>query len=602
MRKDLSWKEAHRWHRRRGHRAIAGAVAALLIGATLSWAFAIRWREARLEAVEARFYGIVATQPERVEQTVHRYVRALEVTRGYFAATDEVEKDDFEVFSRSLDLGQDFPALTALQFIAAGRDELVYPVTFVAPATAAPGLLGKDLVGDEAARAAIESVGSSGSLAMSPPEMDPWQRPRMLLVAPVHKDRRFIGWVGASIEPGRFAGEILSGLPEGMTASVSWGTSGPELAAVGAEGGAFSALRHQESVNVSGTTWSVTLVAVAAFAEGAERFPWIVFGLGLLPAMLTAFVLFFLGRSRMRALILAERLARDLSASEERARAVMTHAVEAILTADGAGSIETANPAAETLFGWTEGELVGRKLAVILPGLELGGGGDLADFAWGQAERMLNGHRKDGTVVPIDVSLAPTSVDERPMYILIARDATLRKLYEDQLTHQATHDPLTSLANRKLFEELLVRAVYRGDRSRSPVAVLYVDLDGFKEINDAFGHQAGDRVLAETARRLESVVRPGDVVARLGGDEFAVLCENLTNVADAEKIASRIVEVVVRGIPVASGVAAVSASVGVAVATSGEGAASVVERADQAMYEMKHSGKAGYRLAGSPTS
>ena len=168
----------------------------------------------------------------------------------------------------------------------------------------------------------------------------------------------------------------------------------------------------------------------------------------------------------------------------------------------------------------------------------------------------------------------------------------------DQLTHQATHDPLTSLANRQLFDELLIRAIYRGDRSRSAVAVLYVDLDGFKDVNDVFGHQAGDRVLAETARRLETAVRPGDVVARLGGDEFAVLCDNLADPRDAEKIAERIVSTLSKAIPVASGVAQISASVGLAIAIVGEGASSVVSRADQAMYEAKRAGKDGYTIAG----
>jgi diguanylate cyclase (GGDEF)-like protein len=235
---------------------------------------------------------------------------------------------------------------------------------------------------------------------------------------------------------------------------------------------------------------------------------------------------------------------------------------------------------------------------LILPSLGTPDGPDgHEDVRWGASEQMLNGHRRDGTVLHVDVSLAPTYVNERPLYIVIARDATVRKLHEDQLTHQATHDALTGLANRQLFDELLVRAAYRTDRSHVGSAVLFVDLDGFKDVNDIFGHQAGDRVLAETARRLEAAVRPGDVVSRLGGDEFAVLCENLAHGQDAQKIAERIVEALRRPIPVASGVAQISASVGVAVAVTGEGAASVLSRADQAMYDAKRAGKAGFAIS-----
>jgi diguanylate cyclase (GGDEF)-like protein len=199
--------------------------------------------------------------------------------------------------------------------------------------------------------------------------------------------------------------------------------------------------------------------------------------------------------------------------------------------------------------------------------------------------------------VPVDVSLTSTSVHGIEMFTVIARDATVRKLHEDQLEHQATHDPLTGLANRKLFDELLVRAVFRAERGRRALAVLYMDLDGFKDVNDVFGHQAGDRVLTETARRLESVIRPGDIVARLGGDEFVVLCENLNSPDDAEKIATRVVQAVGQPIAVAAGVATVTGSVGVAIGALGESAASVVARADEAMYRTKQDGKAGYRFA-----
>jgi diguanylate cyclase (GGDEF)-like protein/PAS domain S-box-containing protein len=288
----------------------------------------------------------------------------------------------------------------------------------------------------------------------------------------------------------------------------------------------------------------------------------------------------------------------DLAASEARAKAVMDSAVEAIVTADALGHIESANPAAEQLFAWSESELVGRPVGDLIPALAVSEeGSGLHDVRWEEREHMVEAQRKDSSAVPVDVSLTSTSVHGAEMFTVIARDATVRKLHEDQLEHLATHDPLTGLANRKLFDELLVRAVFRAERSRRALAVLYMDLDGFKDVNDVFGHQAGDRVLSETARRLESVIRPGDIVARLGGDEFVVLCENLGSPDDAEKIATRVVQSVGKPVAVAAGVATVTASVGVAIGSLGESAASVVARADEAMYRIKQDGKAGYRFA-----
>jgi diguanylate cyclase (GGDEF)-like protein/PAS domain S-box-containing protein len=597
VRKDLSWDEAHRWHRRRGRRAIAGATAALVVGGLLSATIALGWRSVALDGARGRFHAFVEVQPAVLERTTERYVRALSVTRGFLEASTDVSDVAFQEFAGSLDIGGAFPALLSIEYIVP-RADLEMWVRSVAPPTAAPGLLHHDFGREPEVREALEDATELDGVIVAPPRRDVWNRPRILLAAPVTRNGVPIGWVGATIDPGAFGREVLAGLPAGVRGTLRWAGDDTVLATAGASGLSVSGLSASTTLRASGAQWVLVYEGTAGFAGSDPSFPWVVFLIGLVPAVLAAFVLFFLGRSRMRALLLAERLGRDLAVSEARARAVTEAAVEAILTTDETGRVESVNPAAEALFGWPAADLVGQKVAMVLPSLEAPDGPDgMGAVGWTASEQMLNAHRRDGAVLHVDVSLAPTSVGERPMYILIARDATLRKLHEDQLTHQATHDPLTGLANRQLFDELLVRAVYRTDRSRAPAMVLYVDLDGFKDVNDAFGHQAGDRVLAETARRLEGVVRPGDVVARLGGDEFAVLCENLQATSDAARIAERVVEALRRPIPVASGVAIVTASVGVAVALPGEAAGAVVGRADQAMYEAKRAGKASYAVA-----
>jgi diguanylate cyclase (GGDEF)-like protein/PAS domain S-box-containing protein len=603
MRKGLTFEAAKKLHRSRGRSLIFAAIACFVVGVTASLAVSFAWGAGRRDAADARFQDTVTIQHDRVAGVVRSYRRMLTVTQGFLQVSDPSYRQ-FLRFSTSLELGDAHPAVIALQFIqrhpgTAGA--VRYPVTMVAPATAAPTLLHSDLALDPSARKALEQVGKDGGVTMTPPAANTYRQLRMQLVAPVQRGDHFVGWVGATLDPTILAREMLGDQGQGMIASVRWGIDGDILGtAIGPDvsGDEPRELRADDHAVIEGTPWTIELAATRAFQSNAFGFPWAPFAAGIVATAIVSLILSLLGRSRVAALDLATRLGMDLAASEARAKAVMDSAVEAIVTADAIGHIESANPAAEALFGWTETELVGRPIGDLIPALAVGGGSaGLRDVRWEEHEHMVEGCRKDTTTVPVDVSLTSTAVGGNEMFTVIARDATVRKLHEDQLEHQATHDVLTGLANRKLFDELLVRAVFRAERSRRALAVLYLDLDGFKDVNDVFGHQAGDRVLTETARRLESVIRPGDIAARLGGDEFVVLCENLATPDDAEKIATRIVRSVGKPIAVAAGVATVTASVGIAIGSLGESAASVVARADEAMYRTKQNGKAGYRFA-----
>jgi diguanylate cyclase (GGDEF)-like protein/PAS domain S-box-containing protein len=604
MRKVLTIEAAKRQHRRRGRLLIIAAVAALAIGTALSFTVSSAWGAGRQQAAQARFDDAVAAQHAHVVDTVRAYQRMLNITKGFFQVADPTQAA-FRRFTDSLQINRAYPAVVGLEFIERRRGDVPglwhYPVKMVAPSVAAPTLLHSDLAKDPGAREALEQAGRDGGLMMTPPQQNAYMQMRMQLVVPTHRNGRFAGWAGATLDPSIFAHEILGTPTDGMLASVGWGREGALLgttAGPNATPGDAVEVATTDIATVGGTTWTIKLTATRAFAPDAVGFPWTPFLAGIAAALVIAIVLFLLGRSRIDALDLADRLGTDLAASEARAKAVMDSAVEAIVTTDSVGHIESANPAAEQLFGWRESELVGRPVADLIPALAVPeDGSGLRDLRWDEQEQMVEARRKGDTSVPVDVSLSSTAVHGVEMFTVIARDATVRKLHEDQLEHQATHDPLTGLANRKLFDELLVRAVYRAERGRRALAVLYMDLDGFKDVNDVFGHQAGDRVLTETARRLESVIRPGDIVARLGGDEFVVLCENLNSPDDAEKIATRVVQAIGQPIAVAAGVATVTGSVGVAIGALGESAASVVARADEAMYRTKQDGKAGYRFA-----
>ena len=608
MRKDLISEASRRLHRRRGRVLIAASVAVLILGSALSMEIAMSWRRDRRDATAKRFQADEQLLESNVRSTVSTYVHALQVTRGFFRADAAATRSQFLTFARSLDFKDSTPGLLALESIRAGAGspiggpDVAYPIDMVAPRSATVGLLWRDLAYDPSVRRALPLVARRGGVMMMPPRIDVFRHVRMLLVGSVTQGQGSARWVGASIDPAIFATQAIGDVPPGIRASLRWGTDGQVLAttaAAQATADRATILSASLPIQADGTGWMLDVVATSEYDPMVVAFPWRPFAAGLVPAIVMALILFVLGRSRIEALDMATSLGKDLAASEARAKAVMESAVEAILTSDAVGHVESVNPAAELLFGWLETEIVGRPIAVVVPGLELSGDHDgLDDLHWGPSERMMEATRKDGERLPVDVSMSSTTIGGREMFTLIARDATLRKLYEDQLEHQATHDPLTGLANRTLFEELLVRAAYRADRSGRPVAVLYLDLDGFKDVNDVFGHQSGDRVLSETSRRLEQVVRPGDMVARMGGDEFVVLCEHLSAPSDAETIATRIVQAVGKPIALESGVATVTASVGIALGESGETASSLVARADEAMYRMKQGGKAGFLFAG----
>ena len=175
--------------------------------------------------------------------------------------------------------------------------------------------------------------------------------------------------------------------------------------------------------------------------------------------------------------------------------------------------------------------------------------------------------------------------------VLNYRDVTERKELQDQLRHQALHDALTGLANRTLFHNLLAHSLAAAKRRKSQVAVFFLDLDNFKQINDGLGHEAGDQLLIQVAERLRACVRSEDTPARLGGDEFAVLADGLGRKAAAD-LAGRLLASLQRPFELAGQQVAVGASIGIAFAAPGEiSPEDLLRNADVAMYVAKNSGK-----------
>ncbi|HEV7462034.1 MAG TPA: EAL domain-containing protein [Solirubrobacteraceae bacterium] len=186
----------------------------------------------------------------------------------------------------------------------------------------------------------------------------------------------------------------------------------------------------------------------------------------------------------------------------------------------------------------------------------------------------------------------------RPVHLIAQmQDITDRKRAQAELAHRALHDPLTGLPNRLLFTDRLEVALARLARRAGAVAILFVDLDRFKLINDSHGHEVGDRVLVETASRLRGILRPSDTLSRFGGDEFTILCEDVSSEVDVSSVAERIAEALAEPFPLADREVFLSASIGIALGRDGAMSASALLRdADAAMYGAKERGRSRYAI------
>ncbi len=254
------------------------------------------------------------------------------------------------------------------------------------------------------------------------------------------------------------------------------------------------------------------------------------------------------------------------------------------------------NPALERLLGRSAVELAGTSLYDLTDPEQLPGIRDACTAVYavpGRVSRVEGGLlHGDGTTVPVQVTV--TRVAEQPglptHLVLVVEDITDRKALEAQLVHRSLHDALTGLPNRILFGDRLRHALERGHREGTPTCVLVVDLDGFKAINDRYGHPMGDAVLVAVAERLTSVLRASDTAARLGGDEFSIVCEN-TERADAEVLAERLRTTLDDPLELDGTSITVGMSVGIGTVRPGAdpdvACEQVVREADDAMYEDK---------------
>jgi diguanylate cyclase (GGDEF)-like protein/PAS domain S-box-containing protein len=290
--------------------------------------------------------------------------------------------------------------------------------------------------------------------------------------------------------------------------------------------------------------------------------------------------------------------------SEARFRSLVQHAHDLITVLDSSSTVIYQSPSIQRALGYTPEEIIGTQFdQLLLPGqnnrlLRL-----LADgpsYSGGEAEVIECSLRhRNGSTRQFEILHTNLLEDEAVRgTVLNGRDISERKAFEEQLEHQAFHDPVTQLANRALLNERVRHAMARARRENTALAVIFLDLDDFKTINDSLGHAAGDQVLLEVAKRLETSIRVSDTAARFGGDEFAILLEDPTGPQEAAEIAERIIEELSRPLQIEGKEIVVQASLGISIVDqpSALDADELIRNADAAMYIAKRDGKGSYRL------
>jgi diguanylate cyclase (GGDEF)-like protein/PAS domain S-box-containing protein len=272
--------------------------------------------------------------------------------------------------------------------------------------------------------------------------------------------------------------------------------------------------------------------------------------------------------------------------------AIVESSDDAIVGSALDGTVLSWNGAAERLYGYTAEEMLGQSISVLMPP-------DRSDelptlFARLVAGEQIDNYetvrqRKDGSLVDVSVTISPIRDESGRIagVSAIARDISKRKRVEKLIEHQAFHDPLTDLPNRVLLYDRIKGALARAQRSGAFVAILFLDLDDFKLVNDRHGHTTGDRVLRMLGPRLQAVIRPDDTLARFGGDEFVIVCADIHSEAVAATIATRINQALAAPFDVGGTEISVTASVGVTLGAPDDDADELLGEADAAMYSTK---------------
>jgi diguanylate cyclase (GGDEF)-like protein/PAS domain S-box-containing protein len=295
----------------------------------------------------------------------------------------------------------------------------------------------------------------------------------------------------------------------------------------------------------------------------------------------------------------------ELEKSQNQLQSIISNVMDGIITINEAGEIQGFNPAAEHIFGYAQQEILGKNLSMLMPEPDRSAHDSYLKryLHTGEARilgvrgREVTAIRKSGEVFPMEMSASEMQLGGSRYFIGVVRDITERKLAEQKIAHMAHYDFLTDLPNRALLMDVLNHAIALSRRNKLKVAVMFLDLDGFKKINDALGHEAGDLLLKGVSLRLKEKVRESDTVARVGGDEFILVLDNIGSEENATLVADKLIAALSEPFDLRGKTGRVGVSIGISIyPDDADSTVKLFKQADEAMYLSKQCGKNTSRL------
>jgi diguanylate cyclase (GGDEF)-like protein/PAS domain S-box-containing protein len=376
---------------------------------------------------------------------------------------------------------------------------------------------------------------------------------------------------------------------------------GPPRPLYSEAGAAPQRYEYRVALAFDGRHYLLRFAPTAAYLEQQSGWAsWTVLSAGLLmTGLLGALMLLISGEQARTEALIDDRTAR-LRDREARLQAILDNAADAIVTVDPRGVVVSANAATAALFGYPAAHLPGLPFTALVPaGGDAGGAELLARLTDAPPEeRALDGVNARGEPFPLSVSVSRVQLlQAEPLFVCILRDLTEQYRSQERIYNLAHHDPLTGLENRFALNERLEQQLAIARRTNEPVAVLFIDLDHFKKINDSYGHAAGDQLLVGAAQRMKDLLRDVDTLGRLGGDEFVIVLGGPLTPDSVSAVAVRVVQSLSQPYQLTVGTVHSGTSVGVALfPLDGHDGATLLRHADTAMYAAKREGRGNFQF------